>query len=92
MVFSYYISCAFPYLIVLLGILKHGWHVYSDKGGEILSYVIAALIVSIINIIGGLILLPLSYLNRRRFNRIVAAMVIGGLGPILIAILISIFA
>ncbi len=89
MVFSYYISCAVPYLIVLLGIVKHGWHGYS---GDILTYVIAALIVSIINIIWGLILLPLSYLHRKQFNRIIAAMLAGGLCPIVIAILISMLA
>ncbi len=89
MVFSYYISCVLPYLIVLLGIVKHGWHGYS---GDILPYVIAALIVSIINIIWGLILLPMSYLNRKRFNHIVAALLAGGLCPIVIAILVSVFA
>jgi hypothetical protein len=92
MVFTYYISCALPYLIAGVGILKYGWHGYNDKGWGIPNYVIAALIVSIINAIWGLILLPLSYLNRQRFNRIIAAMFFGGLCPILIAIVISIFA
>ncbi len=91
MVFMYYISCARPYIIVGLGTVLYGWHGSGDKGREILSFVIAALIVAIINAVWGLILLPTAYLNRQRFNRIVAAMVIGGLCPILIAIAISIF-
>ncbi len=75
-----------------VGTVKYGFYGYNDKGWEILYFVIAALIVAIINDIWGLILLPMAYLNRQRFNRILAAMVIGGLCPILIAIAISIFA
>ncbi len=89
MVFSYYISCVLPYLIAGLGIIKYGWH--SDNEGGILSFVIAALIVSLINAVWGLILLPRAYLNRSQFNRITAALVIGGICPIVIAILVSIF-
>ncbi len=89
MVFSYYISCALPYLIAILGIVKYGWQGYGDKG---FYFVIAALAVAIINMIVGLILLPMSYLNRKQFNRIIAAMIIGGLCPIVIAILVSMFA
>ncbi len=90
--FIYYVSCALPYIIMGLGTLKYGFYGYGDKGREILYYVIAALIVAIINSIWGLILLPMAYLNRQRFNRIIVAMVIGGLCPILIAIAISMFA
>ncbi len=90
--FFYYVSCAFPYIIVGLGILKYGLYGYGDKGWQILYFVIAALIVAIINSIWGLILLPMAYLNRQRFNRIIVAMVLGGLCPILIAIAISMFA
>ncbi len=92
MIFSYYISCALPYLIPILGIIKYGWHGYAGKGGESLYFVIAALIVSLINAVLGLILLPMSYLNRLQFNRILAALVLGGICPIVLAILISIFA
>ncbi len=92
MIYSYYVSCALPYLIVGLGTVKYGFYGYHDKGWEILYYVVAALIIAIINNVWGLILLPMAYLNRPRFNRILAAMVIGGLCPILIAIAISIFA
>ncbi len=92
MIFTYYISCALPYIIVGLGTVLYGWHGSGDKGREILYFVIAALIVAIINAVLGLILLPMAYLNRQRFNRILIAMIIGGLCPILIAIAISIFA
>ncbi len=92
MLYSYYVSCALPYLIMGVGTVKYGFYGYGDKGWEILYFVIAALVVSLINTAWGLILLPMAYLNRQRFNRILAAMIIGGLGPILIAIAISIFA
>ncbi len=91
MIFTYYISCALPYIIVGLGTVLYGWYGTGDKGREILYFVIAALIIAIINAVWGLILLPMAYLNRQRFNRIVAAMVIGGLCPIVIAIAVSIF-
>ncbi len=91
MLYSYYVSCVLPYIIMGVGTLKYGFYGYGDKGGEILSFVIAALIMAIINSVWGLILLPMAYLNRQRFNRVLAAMIIGGLGPILIAIAISIF-
>ena len=75
----YYISCLLPSLIIGVGTALYGSYGYCDKGWEILYYAAAALILSVINTVWGLILLPIVYSDRKRFYRIIVAFPSAGL-------------